>query len=525
MTSPARNSLFVRVHTWLRSRLANLLDAMLSSVTRILQPKTSTKRKRVHHHVVERTYEKSMDDLLVEIRELFAAPLEETRLADFSTRLQAEYKTSLLASRQSMLPSYQHTLPTGNEHGDFLALDAGGSTFRIALIRLAEKKHDGDGMEVRRVRSFCIDETVRKLSGTELFDWFASRIGEMLAEYNHMSGTTDAHLQMGLAWSFPIEQTSLRTGRLLAMGKGFRAAHELEGKDLGDLIMNACHARGLNVDLRAIVNDSSATLLSQAYRDPSTCMSLILGTGVNAAAFLPTTALGADKFGERPASWHAAAKRVVVNTELSMFGRHVLPTTRWDEDLNAQHLLPDYQPLEYLATGMYLGEIVRLILLEAIPTAGLFDGQIPDHFDTPYALETRILAALESDDTPELRDARAAFLSAHPLRSAPKRRDLEFMRAVARLVSRRAAAYLATALHALWAVRTSAEGVRAEDSSAVTIACDGSMVEKYPGFRQRMQKHLDALCVVSGAKEGAVVLQVVPESSILGAAVAASCND
>ena len=43
------------------------------------------------------------------------------------------------------------------------------------------------------------------------------------------------------------------------MGKGFLASHGLLGKDLGDLIQQACTRRNLNVQLNAIVNDSSAT--------------------------------------------------------------------------------------------------------------------------------------------------------------------------------------------------------------------------------------------------------------------------
>lgn len=498
------------------------MSVKIPSSIQVVQPTYPSKRRRVHH-VAERPYEKSMDDFAAEVKGPLEAPLQVERLLEMSARLQDEYKESMRSSNISMLPSYQHTLPTGNEQGDFLALDVGGSTFRIALIRLTGKRNEGDGLQVRRVRSFPIDEKIRQLTGQSFFDWMASRIGDMLTEYNHMNGTTDARLQMGLAWSFPVEQTSPSTGRLLTMGKGFRAAHGLEGEDLSKLVTDACHARGLNVEMRAIVNDGAATLLAQAYQDPATRMSLILGTGMNAAIFLPVSSLGRGKFGDRPDSWHTVAKRVVVNTEVSMFGKKILPTTKWDEDLNANHKLPDFQPLEYLITGRYLGEILRLVILEAISNIGLFDGQIPDRIDEPYAFETRILATFESDPSPTLANASAAFLTAHPMRSPPKLQELEFIRDVGRLASRRGAAYLATSLHALWAVRTASEGMEPGETSHVTIACDGSMVEKYPGFRQCTQRYLDKLCVLSGASEGAVTLELAPESSIFGAAVAVAC--
>lgn len=490
----------------------------------VSQPPLTTKYKRPHHVIHHAPPYKSMEELAAEVKKLFEKPLADKRLFDLSSQLQVQYRESLQCSTISMLPSFQHTLPTGQEQGDFLALDVGGSTFRVALIRLCGKKDDSDGLQVRRVRSYAIDEAIRDLPGQAFFDWMAQRIGDMATEYSYITGTTNAFLRMGLAWSFPVEQTSSSTGKLLAMGKGFRASQGLEGEDVGELVMRGCRARGLNVAICAIVNDSAATLLSQAYRDPATRMSLILGTGVNAAVYLPLSALGPGKLGERPDKWHAAAKSVVVNTELSMFGKEIMPTTRWDEELNLRHKMPNYQPLEYLITGRYLGEIVRLVLLEAITTRGLFAGYVPEHLDEAYAFDTRIVGAFESDRSEGLESAQAAFMAAHPMLSPPTLAELNFIRDVAKLVSRRASAYLATALHAFWVVSSWNSDHQAGKFERTTIACDGSLMEKYPGFRKATQRCLDRLCALSGAETGTVTLQMAPESSIFGAAVAVSCN-
>lgn len=369
-----------------------------------------------------------------------------------------------------------------------------------------------------------IDEKIRQLKGEEFFDWMASKISEMKAEYNIIQGTSGERLQMGITWSFPIEQTSPSSGRLLRMGKGFHADHGLEREDIGELIMRACERRGLNVEMRAIINDSSATLLSQAYRDSATRMSLILGTGMNAAVFLPVPTIGNDKFGVRPDGWLNSAERVVVNTELSMFGKRTLKATKWDDELNAKHTLPDFQPLEYLITGRYLGEIVRLVMLEAISSAGLFDGQIPKGLSEAYTFDTKTLAMFESDMSPTLANACAEFMRAHPLPTPPNLRQLQFIRDIGRVVSKRAAAYLAVSLHALWAVRTASEGMEPGEASHVTIACTGSMVEKYPEFRHATQQYLDRLSVMSGSTAGAVTLELAAEGSIFGAAVAVSCG-
>lgn len=191
-------------------------------------------------------------------------------------------------------------------------------------------------------------------------------------------------------------QTSLRSGLLQEMGKGFLAAHGLIGCDLGDILQDSCSRNGLNVHLDAVVNDSSATLLSKAYLDQTTRFALILGTGVNAAVHLPVHMFSQEKFGIRPASWHESAKHVIVNTELSMFGAGILPYTRWDKLLLAAHPRPDFQPIEHFVSGGYLGEISRLILVEGIKTAGLMGGIVPPSLEERYSLETETLSHIES---------------------------------------------------------------------------------------------------------------------------------
>jgi len=180
------------------------------------------------------------------------------------------------------------------------------------------------------------------------------------------------------------------------MGKGFLAADGLLGQDLGDLIQDSCSRKGLNIQLNAILNDSSATLLSKAYVDPNTRFALILGTGVNAAVHLPTHVFSPPKFGIRPDSWYQSAKHVIVNTELSMFGGAILPLTKWDKTLKSTHPRPDFQPLEHLVSGGYLGEIVRLVLIDGIENAGLFGGIIPSNLTEKDSLDTQTVSFVEA---------------------------------------------------------------------------------------------------------------------------------
>ncbi len=178
------------------------------------------------------------------------------------------------------------------------------------------------------------------------------------------------------------------------MGKGFLADVGLLGQDLGDIIKKASENEGLNVELQAILNDSSACLLSRAYSHPSTRFGLILGTGVNIAAYMPVSTMDRAKFGVRPASWFEEASHVIVNTELGMFGTDILPLTRWDKLLLKDHPRPEFQPIEYLVSGMYLGEIVRIAIVEAVASTGLLGGVLPESLTTNYTLGTDTISMI-----------------------------------------------------------------------------------------------------------------------------------
>lgn len=503
----------------------------------------------------------TMKDFLAEVKGLFEAPLQTKSLHAMSRQLQREFRQKLKASNMCMLPSFHHTLPTGREKATILALDVGGSTFRIALIELSGRETcqgvvKDDGMDIKRLKSFPIDNEVRSLEGRLFFDWMAERIDQVLDADNHQADdNADGPLPMALAWSFPIEQTSTRSGKLLAMGKGFLATVGVEGNDICGLVTAACQKRKLNVSLQAIVNDSSATLLSQAYRDSTTRISLIMGTGINAAIYLPISTLDREKFGSREQSWWDEANHVLVNTELSMFGRDIWNATRWDDDLNQKHQKPDFQPLEYKTGGRFLGELVRLVIVEAVEKGVLFGGCLPMGLDVPYALDTGLVAIIEGDQSPRLAPAVAAFTTAHPLSNPSARanltEDMHFIRNVSALVTTRAAAYVATAVHALWELQrdtstTSEETAALSDTTnhghmtksgtkenRMTIACNGSIMEKYPHFKPRCQAYLDQLALLSGQEHtqdenrrlAGVTIEMAAESSVFGAAVAAAAEE
>lgn len=158
--------------------------------------------KGIHDEVKPR--DDRMDDLMREAKRLFEGTLKPQSLLALSGKLQGQFEVKLQTGDMNMLPSYNCTLPSGYEQGSFLALDVGGSTFRVALVRLNGKNAAKSKMEIVSIRAFSINDAVRQLDGQRFFDWMADRIKETLVGLEeHKNG--DTTLPVGLAWSFPIE--------------------------------------------------------------------------------------------------------------------------------------------------------------------------------------------------------------------------------------------------------------------------------------------------------------------------------
>ncbi|KND90673.1 Hexokinase-1 [Tolypocladium ophioglossoides CBS 100239] len=511
----------------------SLIQAILAYwVTPLTANGTSTKRKEES---------KSVQEFLKEAEAALLGPVSGNGLVELCAGLKTQFFERLQTDMECMLPSYSHQLPTGGECGQYLALYVGGSTLRVALVELRGREAgEGKQSEIVNMRNFRIGKDIKDLEGMAFFDWMGQRIQETLSTSLSREHSLEKPLPVALAWSFPIEQTSLGGGKLLRMGKAFLADKGLLGEELGQIVKQACKNQGLNVELRAILNDSSACLLSRAYSYTSTRFGLILGTGVNMAAYLPVMGIGKPKFGVRPDGWFNQASHVIVNTELGMFGHNILPMTRWDHALTRAHPRPDFQPLEHMVSGMYLGEVARLALLEAIETAGLLGGVVPPSLEAPYSLGTDTISMIESDSTPQLKEAIGLFSERHPSSYTPTTSDLLAIQSIASFVSVRSSALVASCVFTLWDCRLEAEQAyistlpessperqRAEADMRLentTVAFNGSVIENYPGYLSSCQRYVNELVDGKGlAEPRSINLVPAKESSLMGAAVALAC--
>ncbi|XP_064205735.1 hexokinase-2-like isoform X3 [Anguilla rostrata] len=132
-----------------------------------------------------------------------------------------------------------------------------------------------------------------------------------------------------------------------------------------------------------------------------------------------------------------------------------------------------------MISGMYLGEVARLVLIKLAQENMLFGGKISDALRTPEKFETRYISEIEKDDTGLSRAQE--ILSELGLPAGPE--DCEIVRLVCATLSTRSAQLCAAALATIAnRIRTN----RKLDHLRTTVGVDGTVYRKHPKFSQRL---------------------------------------
>jgi len=163
-----------------------------------------------------------------------------------------------------------------------------------------------------------------------------------------------------------------------------------------------------------------------------------------------------------------------------------------------------------LISGRYLGEILRLVICELIDDGVLFLGQKTYKLEVPYSFDTAFLSLMESDPTDELLMVIGIFSHFFALETTLAER--QFLRALARLIGRRAARLSACGIAAI----VSKMGYLDEGCS---VGADGSLYNKYPGFADRVH---EGLVDIFGEKGRNIVTHHAEDGSGVGSAIIAA---
>ncbi|KAJ7403226.1 putative hexokinase HKDC1 [Pitangus sulphuratus] len=424
-------------------------------------------------------------------------------LREVRNKMRAELEYGLKRETQAnatvkMLPTYVCGTPDGTEKGKFLALDLGGTNFRVLLVKIKSGRRRSVQMYNK---IFAIPLEIMQGTGEELFD----HIVQCIAEFLEYMGIKGARLPLGFTFSFPCRQASIDKGTLLGWTKGFKAT-DCEGEDVVDMLREAIRRRNeFDLDIVAVVNDTVGTMMTCGYEDPNCEIGLIAGTGSNVCYMEDMKNIEIVEGNEG---------KMCINTEWGAFGDNGCIDnirTKYDKEVDEGSLNPGKQRYEKMTSGMYLGEIVRQILIDLTKQGLLFRGHISESLRKRGIFETKFLSQIESDRLALLQVRR--ILQQLGLDSTCE--DSIIVKEVCGAVSQRAARLCGAGLAAIVEKKRENRGV---ERLQITVGVDGTLYKLHPHFSRVLRetvKELAPQCDVTfmlsedGSGKGAALITAV----------------
>ncbi|KAM7406256.1 hypothetical protein PAMP_000644 [Pampus punctatissimus] len=428
--------------------------------------------------------------------------LSQAQLQLVKTRMREGLEAGLKSKRPSgikMLPSFVYHTPDGTEHGKYLALDLGGTNFRALLVNFKKGLQQNSRLYHK---IYTIPQEIMQGTGEELFD----HIAQCVSDFLDYMGMKNANLPAGFTFSFPCEQSTIDTGTLLSWTKGYKAT-DCEGNDVVNMLREAIKRRNeFDLDIAAVVNDTVGTMMSCAYEDPQCEVGLIAGTGTNVCYMeeLKNIEKTEQKEGKmlreegtpeqekymddgtekEKKEGDAEIQKMCINTEWGGLGDDGSLDdiiTPYDIEVDKNSLNAGKQRFEKLTSGMYLGEVVRQVLLDLTRGGLLFGGHVTEALKTPEIFKTEYLSQIESD--------RLTLLQ---VRSILQRLGIEgtcddsiIVKEVCRTVSRRAAQLCGAGMAAVVDKMRENRGL---DQLDITVGVDGALYKQHPHFPEVLQE-------------------------------------
>jgi hexokinase len=407
------------------------------------------------------------------------------------------------ASSLPMLPAYIRPVSHVPAGQTVIALDAGGTNFRAALVHF-----DEEGRAVaERARKAPMPGTKGAVGVTEFFDQIADLAAPLLEEQPDAEG-------IGFTFSYPMSMTKDLDGILLGFSKEIDAP-DVIGTAIGQGLRDALTRRKITPPEKIVlINDTAATLLSGVVQirkdgglfkgedkyhvEAGPVVGFILGTGFNMA--YPETVIPKINVNNPD-------NPQIVVCETGGFAHRYMGIL--DREFDATTKKPGFHE-EKLTSGAYLGPLTFIILKQAVKD-GLITFRKSDEFLAWESLQTRVLN--EFMYAPLSQEGAIGALFGDDERDA-----LSSFAYLTSIVTERGARLSAGALAAV--VEKTAAGL--DPFVPVRIAVEGTTYMIYKGMRQALEACLHMLLTKDTPFN--YVVSPVEQASLFGAAVAALSN-
>ncbi|CAL5352371.1 unnamed protein product [Camellia sinensis] len=462
-------------------------------------------------------------------------------------------------SKLKMLLTFVDKLPNGSEKGTYYALDLGGTNFRVLRVALG-----GDSSAIRKydVDQQPIPQHLMTSASEDLFDFIASSLKQFVEKQEVSELPEVKSRELGFTFSFPVKQVSVSSGILIRWTKGF-AIGDTVGRDVSECLQQAMSKRGLDMRVAALkatlhagevvvkVNDTVGTLALGHYHDEDTVAAVIIGTGTNACYLERADAI------IKCQGLLTTSGFMVVNMEWGNFWSSHLPRTLYDIDLDADSPNPNDQGFEKMISGMYLGDIVRRVILRMSQESDIF-GHVSSRLSVPFILGekgkneernakwnemqlmlsqaiqlllTPKMAVMQEDESPDLREVARILNDVLEIPDVPLKVRKLIVK-VCNVVTRRAARLAAAGIVGIL------KKIGRDGSGSITsgrikvgshseirrtvVAIEGGLYTKNSMFREYLN---EAMTEILGEDISShVILKVTEDGSGIGAALLAASH-
>ncbi|KAJ6633383.1 Hexokinase type 2 [Pseudolycoriella hygida] len=411
-------------------------------------------KTQVSEEIKQRCEElKISDDAMVELMDLFLRELNKG----------LSKKDNPTADVKCFI-TYIKDLPNGEERGKFLALDLGGTNFRVLIVHLK-----GDKDFEMESKIYAVPQDLMVGGAEQLFD----HIADCLANFMKDQNVYDERLSLGFTFSFPLQQLGLTKGLLVKWTKGFNVAG-VTGEDVVKLLKDAIKRRGdIQIDICAILNDTTGTLMSCAWKNHNCRIGLIVGTGSNACYV--------EKIENIEMYEGLETNQMIINTEWGALGDNgslEFIRTSYDRAIDEQSINRGKQIYEKMISGMYMGELVRLILLRFTKDGLLFNGMDSELLRKSQEFQTNYVSQIESDEIGNYKNCMEVI---HKLGLSANFKDCANVRYICECVSTRSAHLVSAGIACL---------INKMNEQSVTIGVDGSVYRYHPKYHDLMVKRI-----------------------------------
>ena len=375
-----------------------------------------------------------------------------------------------------MIPTYLSDagqIPRGEP---VAVIDAGGTNFRCALVRLEE-----DGCHSEKMRKWKMPGIDKPATWEEFIRFTADAIEPLMSEAD----------KIGFCFSYSADITPEMDGRVQRIDKEV-VILGCEGQLVGASLLKELERRGIFGKKIVILNDTVAVLLgglAAGDENGTGCaIGQVSGTGTNTCCSLPEKRI--EKLGR------GGERRMVVNLESGMYDG--MPRGDFDRELDRDSHNPGIKLFEKMTAGVYLGELCHR-MLRAAAEEGLLSPESAEKVSSLGWIDSSVIDAWSMGEKLE--------------QIAAGKEDADFVRTLCKAMFERSARCMCANLAAI--------AILSEEKN-VSICAEGSLVQKSRVYRPTLERLLREVVQEQLGKK--LHFTVGYETTLAGSAAAALLN-